>query len=270
LRSLGVRPIWYPAGRYELIEGLLAHIAERASPETRGRWAETADEVARLVRDRTALFVGRDVELRALDDYARSSSGAVMLVTGGAGAGKSALLAHWVTECERGNERVAYHAFSRERGITSIARAYLNLLRQVRAHSARSGAPLPETDDETALRDELYQSVAQWGRHNATPLTVVLDGLDEAERDFRPPFPLPLTERVHAIASARAEVGEEPAYVRGWADGAARLAVGALGTDAIADWLRAADGHALDAAAEDRELVMQIEARTQGLALYIY
>jgi hypothetical protein len=63
------------------------------------------------------------------------------------------------------------------------------------------------------LREELYRIVKDW---KDKPLVVVIDGLDEADRHFPPPFPTPLPQNVFVIASARASEGEKPEYLSGW------------------------------------------------------
>jgi len=99
------------------------------------------------------------------------------------------------------------------------------------------------------------------------PLVIVLDGLDEAEDTFDPPFPSPLPAGVFVIASARAEINDEPEYLRNWTEGAERFYLDRLPREAIASWLEKIDE--LASYSQDSDFVKKLDEITGGFPLYL-
>jgi tetratricopeptide (TPR) repeat protein len=229
---------------------------------------EVVDKVEQVINESTELFVGRCEEFQKLDEFLRENSSGVILVKAGAGFGKTALLANWVDGSRDKGCFIAYHFFSQRYDVTrSVARAYRNLLRQLYIYYELSYEQPP--NDENQLRERLYSILREHGAREDKPLVIVLDGLDEAERPFSPPFPTPLPENVFVIASGRAEEGEEPEYLRGWIDSTESIRLNRLCRGAIADWIRQAGEGELAAFAEDTHFVAQLEEITQGFPLYL-
>lgn len=88
---------------------VLEALTQRIGDELGGRPADPGDPLAnesdlheRFVTDRARHFAGRDAELARVESFAAGgNAGALMLVTGTAGCGKSALLAHACNELRR-------------------------------------------------------------------------------------------------------------------------------------------------------------------------
>lgn len=248
------------------VESILeANFGERSRlPE----W-EVIDKVEQIVNEYTQLFVGREEELQQLDDFLLDKSSSVILVKAGAGFGKTALLANWVNASRDKDCFIAYHFFSQRYDITrSVKSAYRNLLRQLYIYYELSYQQPP--NDENQLRETLYSILRERGAREDKPLVIALDGLDEAERPFSPPFPTPLPENVFVIASARAEEGQEPEYLSGWTDNALPIRLNRLCRGALADWLQQAGEGELAAFAEDTPFVIQLDEITQGFPLYLH
>jgi hypothetical protein len=245
------------------VESILeAHFGEG---KTLTEW-EVVDKVEQVINEYTQLFVGRSEEFQKLDEFLRENSSCVILVKAGAGFGKTALLANWVNGSRAKDCFIAYHFFSQRYDVTrSVARAYRNLLRQLYIYYELSYEEPP--NDENQVRERLYSILREHGAREDKPLVIALDGLDEAERPFSPPFPTPLPENVFVIASGRAEEGEEPEYLRGWIDSAESIRLNRLCRGAIAQWLRNTDE--LAAFAEDTDFVAQLDEITQGFPLYL-
>ena len=74
---------------------------------------EIADRSDALIEAFDRAFVGRDQELLSLDEH--HARGGIVLITGGPGAGKSALLAHWIGKRRTAGETVAAHFFGEGR-----------------------------------------------------------------------------------------------------------------------------------------------------------
>jgi len=229
---------------------------------------EVVDKVEEVINESTQLFVGRSEEFQKLDEFFRENSRGVILVKAGAGFGKTALLANWVNASRDKDCFIAYHFFSQRYDVTcSVARAYRNLLRQLYIYYELSYEQPP--NDENQLRERLYSILREHGAREDKPLVIALDGLDEAERPFSPPFPTPLPENVFVIASGRAEEGEKPEYLRDWIDSTESICLNCLCRGAIANWLRQTGEGELAAFAEDAYFVAQLDEITQGFPLYL-
>ncbi|MFG1996310.1 BTAD domain-containing putative transcriptional regulator [Actinoplanes sp. NPDC048988] len=122
-------------------------------------------------------FVGREAELQRLDDLART---AVIVISGTAGAGKSALVVHWSHRVRRrfpdGQLYVNLLGFDPAGVTLSPADALRNLLISL-------GVPTARIPAEVDARSALYRSVLADRR-----VLVVLDNAAH-ERDVRPLLP---------------------------------------------------------------------------------
>jgi hypothetical protein len=218
------------------------------------------------------LFVGRSEEFQKLDNFLADNSSGVMLVTAGAGFGKTSLLANWVDR-ERQNNRcfIAYHFFSQQYDKTrSVKSAYWNLLRQVYKYYELYYEQLPNELEE--LRKRLYNILKEGGAREDKPLVIVIDALDEidaAEMPFSLPFLTPLPQNVFVIVSARAESEEEPKYLENWTEKSQKLHLERLPRGAIADWLKRTGDAELATFADDNNFVAKLDEITQGFPLYL-
>jgi hypothetical protein len=97
-------------------------------------------------------------------------------------------------------------------------------------------------------------------------LVIVLDGLDEADKTFEPFF-TGLPNGVFVIASARAEEGEKPEYLRNWTDNAQRFYLKRLPREAIPKWLERISE--LDKYSQDDDFVKNLDETTGGFPLYL-
>ncbi|MBD2139435.1 ATP-binding protein [Anabaena sp. FACHB-1237] len=247
------------------IESILeANFGEtRTTPER-----EVADKVQQIINDHIKLFVGRSEEINVLDNFLSKNSNGIRLVIGGAGFGKTSLLANWIQS--QGNKFIAYHFFSQRYDITrSVKNAYRHLLQQLYTYyDELIYQQLP--NDEQQLRETLYYLLREHGARKDKPLVIVLDSLDEAANPFEPPFPTPLPENVFVIVSARAEEGEEPEYLRGWIDNGEVIPINRLPKEAIADWLKKSGDGELKIFADDIQFVNKLDEITQGFPLYLH
>ncbi len=217
----------------------------------------------RCINESTQLFVGRSEEFQKLDEFLRENSSGVILVKAAAGFGKTALLANWVNTWRSKDCFVAYHFFTQR--YCSVKSAYRNLLRQLYIYYKPTYEQIPNDEEELKIR--VYNLFRDYAAREGEPLIIVIDGLDEAENTFSPPFPNPLPENVYVIASARAEEGDEHKYLEYWTDSSQKLNLSRLSCGAIAQWLRNTDE--LAAFAEDTDFVAQLDEITQGFPLYL-
>jgi tetratricopeptide (TPR) repeat protein len=226
---------------------------------------EVSDQVREVVEAaRSRLFVGRGSELGRLDQLADSLAPGRLVVTGGAGFGKTALLAHWLSPLR---DAVVYHFFSvRHPETRSADNACRNLLRQLRAYYHPDDPPRDLPSNPHDVRDKIMGLLKRGAQHG--PLTIVLDGLDEAQGPVQPSFiPSPLPPGVHLIVSGRDLEGE---YFRGWFEvGEPRLTLERLQPQAVAEWLQQAENGVLAPLVEDREFLRQVDAKTEGYPLYL-
>lgn len=229
---------------------------------------ETSEIVGKISDELTRLFVGREDEQQQLDQFLSEHRSGVLIVTGGAGMGKSALLANWKQRKEKCGCFVIYHCFSyRSDSTRSVVESYRHLLRQLFCYyNIQSQQLLP--NDEQGLRNKLVRLVGEHGSREGQPLVIILDGLDEAENPFDPPFPPHLPEGVFVIASARAEITEEPDYLRNWTDNTSRLHLKRLPQQAIPLWLEK-KGDSLTEYAQDDSFTQELYEITDGFPLYL-
>src|SRR6476469_3080836 len=236
---------------------------ERLPQQHSGR-SEVSDRTLALVEEYTKLFVGRSEILELLDKFLIQSDNRWKIITARAGFGKTALLANWVKSRQGNGVFIAYHFFSHREEITRpVANAYRNLLQQLYNYCELSK---PLSHNETKLREALHDFVKDW---KGKPLVVVLDGLDEADRPFPPPFYTPLPQNVFIIASARASKGEQPEYLSGWENDVDPIHLDYLPRCAIADWLKQTGDRELAVFAEDSNFVAKLDKITKGFPLYL-
>ncbi|WP_148114276.1 AAA family ATPase, partial [Trichormus variabilis] len=236
----------------------------RTAPER-----EVADKVQQIINDNIKLFVGRSEEINTLDNFLSKNSNGIRLVIGGAGFGKTSLLANWIESQENKKYFIAYHFFSQRYDITrSVKNAYRHLLQQLYTYyDELIYQQLP--NDEQQLRETLYYLLREHGARKDKPLVIVLDSLDETANPFEPPFPTPLPENVFVIVSARAEEGEKPEYLRGWIDNGEPISLNRLPKEGIADWLKKSGEGKLAIFADDIQFVNKLDEITQGFPLYL-
>ncbi len=230
------------------------------------RGSEVSARTLALVEEYTQLFVGREDVLSELDKFLTQTDKRYLTITAPAGFGKTALLANWVKSRKGNDYFIACHFFRQPDEITcSVANAYRNLLEQLYNYCEMTKA-LPS--DENQLRQDLYDIVKAW---TSKPLVIMIDGLDEAEHLFSPPFSTPLPRNVFVIASARASVSEEkkPDHLSGWTNNEKPICLNHLTKEAIADWLRETGKCELVSLAQDETFVAQVCDRTEGIPLFL-
>ncbi|WP_236652328.1 BTAD domain-containing putative transcriptional regulator [Streptacidiphilus neutrinimicus] len=159
------------------------------------------------------LFVGRDREIRALEDaaLARRDAGGVALVTGEAGAGKSALLDRLAGRLRAAGWRVVVGHCSEADGAPPAwpwVEALGTLARDVPPRHPQELAvllreaergPAAARDDATAGRFRMHRAFTSWLREAAAdaPLAVVLEDLHRADSET-----LALLEAAAAVSDA--------------------------------------------------------------------
>ncbi len=227
---------------------------------------EIEAQVRQIVSDYTQQpFEGREEEKHQLDKFLTNNSSGVLLVTAAAGFGKSALLSHW-QKTRQDDFFIAYHCFSyRYEKTRSVSEAYRHLLKQLYYYHNLINGQFP--NDENGMRDILVGMLGEPVSENGKRLVIVLDGLDEADKTFEP-FLTSLPAGVFVIASARAEKGEKPEYLRNWIDNAQRLFLKRLPPEAIAKWLEQISE--LATYSQDDDFVTRLHKTTDdGFPLYL-
>ena len=93
---------------------------------------EVQERVEQIARGYTDLFVGREPEYQQIDRFIGENGSGVLLVTAGAGLGKSALLANWKERRQGDGCYIAYHCFKIQFEVTrSVRSSYRHLLQQL-------------------------------------------------------------------------------------------------------------------------------------------
>ncbi|WP_438011255.1 TIR domain-containing protein [Sorangium sp. So ce321] len=163
-----------------------------------------------IERSRHEHFFGREDVLSAIDHHldGAGASGRWVLVTGGPGMGKSAILSRWLDVQEQRGHRAPHHFLRRDVLDWDRPEAV------VRSLSAQIEALYPaQKDPEARPESRLIELLAKVSKHELAPrgerLVLVVDGLDEARSDGAGQNPLPgflpyaLPPRVHALCASR-------------------------------------------------------------------
>jgi hypothetical protein len=269
LWGMGIRPIFYAAGKHGLIADILAYVAERSvwTAGARAGLAEIADQDTRILLEHSRVFVSRTGEIATLDAFLKQHARGILLIHGGAGLGKTALLANWILS--RNDERllIAHHCFNSRATVgRSPAEAYAHLLLQIWEEGGGTREALP--GDEWQLRSLLYSVLRQPRLEDSPRLVLVFDALDEADRPVRPPIAAgSLGEGVYLIASARG--GEiETEFTRGWTTGANLLELSGLEESAVGEWL--GRNAKLQSFSTDAQFANTLYRKTGGFPLYLH
>lgn len=264
LSERGIRPIWYPEGKWENIPALLSFLIEQLSHRPTSRIGEElTDREEEILGRASSLLVGREPALQVLDQHANSPDSGIKVVTGNAGMGKTALMATWIKEKRESGGRVAYHLFSERNGLTAVRDCYLHLITQLVDSDSLNEELIGASEDK--LRQELYNQLKHLAEEGDR-LTLVLDGLDEAEHPFWPPFPTPAPDNLRVIVSARS--GENQ-FLEGWVNGLPPLTLEPLSREDVGSWLSQLDED-LARYADDEEFLQKLWQQTTGFPLYLY
>ena len=264
LSERGVRPIWYPEEQWENIPAFLNFLIEQLSHRPASRIGEElADREEAILNRASSLLVGREPALQVLDQHTNSRDESIKVVTGNAGMGKTALMATWITQKRESDGRVAYHLFSERNGLTSVRDCYLHLITQLFDSDSLNEELIGASEDK--LRQELYNRLKHLAAEEGDELILVLDGLDEAEHPFWPPFPTPVPGNLRVIVSARSG---ENRYLEGWTNGIPPLTLEPLSVEDVGSWLSQLD-EALAKYVDDKEFLQNLWQQTTGFPLYL-
>ncbi len=230
---------------------------------------EVADKVEEIAQEHLQVFVGRENDLRDLDQFLVNHTSGVMLVTAGAGCGKSALLANWRQKKLDKNYFVAYHCFNyRYETTRSLENAYRHLIAQLSNYYQLNLDSLP--NNEIELRDRLYSSIKDIVADKEHPCIILIDSLDEADSLFERPFPKKLPEGVFIIASCRVDSDEVPSCLQTWKEVThSTLSLERLDRLAILKWLNHSRNEVLGQYFDDSDFIDKIYELTEGFPLYI-
>ncbi len=171
-------------------------------------------------------FGGRDRELGELDTWLdKEEAPRRFLITAPAGRGKSALLVRWLERLQEREPESALSRCTRRQTVfvpisirfgTNLPENYLRALAERLALIAGKALQPPAVDPVGFYTDQV-QNLLQKLDDDGTPLLVVVDGLDEALREFNPDlFPRRLSGNVRILVSARVQLGDVDGT--GWRD----------------------------------------------------
>jgi hypothetical protein len=163
-------------------------------------------ELARRVdqiKDSFENLYGREDDLQTLDNFIHKNTSGIMTVSAPAGFGKSALLANWIDRRRDSGDFVAYYFFrTSEYDVKKTINCLYHLFNQLHIYYEIDDATPPT--DEHVLRLSLPNLIKTNGTTDHEKMIIVIDGLDEADKDFAPFITSGLNEHVYIVASWRA------------------------------------------------------------------
>ncbi|MER5730598.1 BTAD domain-containing putative transcriptional regulator [Streptomyces sp. NPDC002138] len=184
-----------PTGAVPTAAPATAPTAAPAAPPVAEPVAEQAAPCPQLLPRRPRAFTGRESELAALDRAAADTPGALALITGSAGVGKTALAVHWAhrraADFPDGRLFVDLHGYSTlpARGTTAVLRELLLAL----------GLPAERMPGSPGALGALYRELTA-----ARRMLIVLDNARDSGR-IRPL--LPGGERCVTLVTSRDRLG---------------------------------------------------------------
>ncbi|AFY85167.1 ATP-binding protein [Oscillatoria acuminata] len=250
--------------------GVLLQELRRRSLYEQYAGRDIAEKVENISKKYIQLFVGREGEFQCIDEFIQKNDKGVLLVTGGAGYGKSALLANWKEKRHEDGCFVAYHCFNyRDDDTRSIEKSYRNLLRQLYIYYELEEREIPDNLD--GLQDMLLILKDRGTRENE-PLIIVLDGLDEVKEintSINAAIFSQLPQNAFILTSVRSPDGEKPAYLPSWVKNASTIQVKSLPREAIGSWIERFGSPRLSEIAQDTKFINTLYETTEGFPLHL-
>lgn len=220
-------------------------------------------------------FGGRDVELKALNDWLNSAESPCMVLSAPAGCGKSALLCRFcLALLPRTDLAIVFFPIS-IRYQTNLESGCIPAIVSRLSHLHGEPAPRLEHTSPDQWRNLLDQYLCRPLSDGRT-LLLIIDGLDEAG-DWQPDrtlFPNRLPDRVRILASARYRIGDtSPDAWRhrlGWEHPtlSTGLTLSGLEVDGVAEAV-ASLGMPLGQLTDKSEIIVQIHRLSRGEPLLV-
>jgi hypothetical protein len=138
------------------------------------------DEFQQKINELTEIFIGREKDLKLIDNFIISNSSGFLFITGNAGMGKSALIAMAIKSIqEKQNRDIKYIEYFIKRGSCN-PRDFLLYMNSKLEAIARTGLPVDERD----LKNNFYNRLKQASKKlNGKKIVIFIDGLDEGIKE---------------------------------------------------------------------------------------
>ncbi|MCP4698095.1 MAG: serine protease [Gammaproteobacteria bacterium] len=202
----------------ETTEPGLSGLLDWAKSRYRLRFRQQADvlrfiEIYRDKPDDRKPFVGRAAALQHLDNWLAQTEQRLLLLSGAAGRGKSALILHWLAKITATDSHTLFFLPVSIRFNTSDEMSGVRLL-----HAALCDAfgelkeNLPQQPQTEDFLDRIYEAWEYIANRPQKTFLLVIDGMDEAvnqwftERRILPPH---LPPNLHILVSARHKPGQD-------------------------------------------------------------
>jgi nephrocystin-3 len=153
---------------------------------------------------RRRLYLGGEGYIAKLSDAMKAKQFRPVLITGQSGGGKSSLLANWVANWRKRNNKAAVIVHHLGAGLDAAdpIRLAMRLIREISHITGDKFKPESDPDKQLEKLTEWFAMGSAWAQRTKSELFIVLDGLDKvSERHHLRWFPPSLPPKVKLIAS---------------------------------------------------------------------
>lgn len=223
---------------------------------------------------------GRAPLVAEIGRFLEREAGGLLMVTGGPGYGKTALLAHCLERAD--TEMVWYHFFrAGMANLSETARFFTRLaefLNKLLPEEFRCSPHQAEAEPRETVHYLLncYSGLRDMAPAEAVkPLLIIIDGIDEASEPYLAPF-FPFTKSdwptsLRVIVSARTPFDNDLTKIKYWMElsGDKPIVLNRLDADTIKTWIKTSKSIDLINAVDNTDFVKLFSDKTNGCALYV-
>jgi len=201
---------------HDIIQAIGEHFPDHKRVDDPNELQKEIDQQEQFIFINSEGFIKRTGDFKALDEYVKSDSKKLFVLTAEAGMGKSTLLANWMDKCRtsiqtKTNQSIHFRSVGASDGSTTVYSLLRLLFREIKEVSGKLEDDIP--DDPQKLRNALPELLEKIGQNGKT--VIVIDAINQLETGLSDLTWLPrqLPENIKLIVSfTRGEKDAEELY----------------------------------------------------------